>query len=197
MNCKLAPLVVGIIRSHLLIRDSGADAFAFIESTSSEGSDHLARLVQPIIFNVNAYFDVGQLDFRWILLTLNQQGWPILTAIYTRKKKTIDELGPCLSFLTQFTVLFCKRIQNFIWSNLFFYNGWRLPIFILHMGMYLCNCLHENVIVQWKINRIVILQNDVWIILQKNIVVVMVKPCRPNSIHLGRNVFPRPRVNFT
>ena len=61
---QMAPLVVGIIRSHLLIRDSGADAFAFIESTSSEGSDHLSRLVQPIIFNVNAYFDVGQLDFR-------------------------------------------------------------------------------------------------------------------------------------
>ena len=31
----------------------------------------------------------------------------------------------------------------------------------------------------------------------KNTVMVMVKPCRPNSIHLGRNVFPRPRVNFT
>ena len=196
MNCKLAPLVVGIIRSHLLIRDSGADAFAFIESTSSEGSDHLSRLVQPIIFNVNAYFDVGQLDFRWILLTKptgTSHGHSLVRKNYRWTRS--------MSFVsyTIYSIILQKNtsIQNFIWSNLFFYNGWRLPIFILHMVMYLCDCLHENVIVQWKINRIVILQNDVWIILQKNIVVVMVKPCRPNSIHLGRNVFPRPRVNFT
>ena len=117
MNCKLAPLVVGIIRSHLLIRDSGADAFAFIESTSSEGSDHLSRLVQPIIFNVNAYFDVGQLDFRWILLTKptgTSHGHSLVRKNYRWTRS--------MSFVSYtFTVFFCKNFLN-IYIVLYIYK---------------------------------------------------------------------------
>ena len=57
------------IRGHLLIRDSGADAFAFIESTESEGSDHLSRLY---LMSMRILMSANLISDEYYLL--NQQG---------------------------------------------------------------------------------------------------------------------------